>query len=124
MSEYLQIEHEFHRDTLLGDTVPAEDSYYNLHAKSRLFMQWTLQKDSWHDFGHTLRYVVMIDDDVYLRLPYLLRVLMAGPGVRDYQGEVRSLLECFVVMMIIYVLDNDITIVCIVLFQTLFIYPT
>lgn len=77
--------------------MPVEDSYFTLHVKSRLFMKWTLARyqHQWNHFNHeneeeplSLRYVVMIDDDAYIRLPQLLSVLKQCPGVRDYRGEV------------------------------------
>lgn len=75
-----------------------EDSYYTLHEKSPKFMTWIIYYDEQtksypqpfqrNKFSENVRYVVMIDDDVYVRLPNLLHKLMNGPGKGDYRGEV------------------------------------
>ena len=115
LASYLQLEQKYFQDTLLGNEIPAEDSYYTLHVKSRLFMQWALNlhhhsQDILSSNSPTpLRYVVMIDDDVYLRLPLLVMALLSGPGARDYRGEVRHIctmqcnaMRCITIKIILF----------------------
>lgn len=53
-------------------------------------MRWALNRQSILGSVKPLRYVIMIDDDVYIRLPRLLSLLALGSGVRDYRGEVSA----------------------------------
>jgi hypothetical protein len=53
-------------------------------------MRWALHRQSILGSVKPLRYVIMIDDDVYIRLPRLLSLLALGSGVRDYRGEVSA----------------------------------
>ena len=90
IESFLQAEHEYYQDTLLGDAIPVEDSYFTLHKKSISFMRWLLldNVEQRNTFSRRLRYLVMLDDDVYLRLPHLMEKLRAGPAQGDYRGEV------------------------------------
>jgi hypothetical protein len=53
-------------------------------------MRWALNRQSILGSVKPLRYVIMIDDDVYIHLPRLLSLLALSSGVRDYRGEVSA----------------------------------
>lgn len=79
-------------DTLLGDVIQTLDSYDNLPSKSTLFMKYVM-KVYHQTHGHPgssggLKYIIIIDDDVYLRLPCLVTLLQHSPLTRYYAGEV------------------------------------
>ena len=98
---YLELESDIYGDVLLGHDIPTQDSYFNLYNKSLLFMTWVLNHDhsvkqyadstfKLSQFSQNLKYIAVIDDDVYVRLPALLSLFKKGSGVRDYRGEVQQ----------------------------------
>lgn len=83
-------------DVLLGeDGIATNDSYHTLPQKSTQFFRWALLRPPSRG---ELRYVLMVDDDVYVDMPGLQRWLAvtesggAGERRRLYAGEVRNML--------------------------------
>ena len=103
------------RDMLLQDDIPVVDSYKTLPYKTTAFMKWVHRMDGSDVNGldsdlfrstpsisdlhppreSFLKYVVMLDDDVFLRVPELLSTLRVSPRDLFYAGEVNILYLLF-----------------------------
>ena len=87
MEQALRNEQHEYKDLLLGGDIDVVDSYYNLVQKSSAFMEYAVK-------NFMFEYLMMIDDDVFLKVDDLVAGLRARDDEerkgRFYAGQVWS----------------------------------
>jgi hypothetical protein len=78
----LLVERSIHADMLLGE-LQAEDHYHKLPQKMLAFFEWLVRASD-----RSSPFVVVLDDDVYVRLDRLLHLLNSVRANRFYAGSV------------------------------------
>lgn len=82
LSAALRLEQSTYSDLLLYPDLPVTDSYYTLVEKSTSFMRYAHR-------NFQFRYLLMLDDDVYLRPAQLIEGLRdSASATKFYAGQV------------------------------------